>query len=262
MVLAYPENLGRADFERNPMPRQVQRFDLSNQVDAKFLVDVQPAGQYFIYRYRVSNSKKAKQGIGAFDITVPVFDNDDSIAAPDDWLVGAIPSQINAVRRAIGEPSGVFLRWSSQNWKTSLITPGTELGGFEVTSIRKPGFTLAYVQGGVPHPGLSSQMPRVVLEQTIPVMQKEYYSQNVLTIAPKFSIDTPIADIATDFISGINQLVAQGQLDGNALAVKEALRGLQHYLQPSRSRPVFSTKPQPGLEAAIINAMKLSLKDY
>lgn len=259
MVLSYPEDLGESEYKRDSSLRRVQRFDLNNQVDAMFSVKVEAIGPEFIYSYHISNSKKAKKAINTFLMPLPVFDSrDTSIAVPNFWASAAYPSEINAVKHAIGKTSGIVLSWYSVDFDASVIAPGSDLDGFQITTARKPGFTLAYVQGGL-RPSLSSDIPSAVLEQTIPVLQVEHNSQNVIVLAPKFSADTPLQDIADDFLSGINRMVQAGQLDGNSLAVQEALNVLQSYTNDKESSLTFSADPQVGLEAEVISALKLSL---
>jgi hypothetical protein len=259
MVLAYPENLGEPGSEQNPGPLHVERFDLNNQVDATFAVAIQPRADSFIYSYRVANSHNAKQAIRSFNIPAPRFGSDDAMSAPAHWNKAASPSQISAIQRSIGLPSGVFLDWYSLDWNRSLIAPGTALGGFRVISTLRPGFVVAYVQGGGFSPNLREDMPAVVLEQSAPVLRREFNSQQVLMIGPKFTSDTPAAHIASDFQIGIRKLVERKALKGSSPAIREALTVLQGFSEDRQPRVALSAQPQPGLETDVITAMKLSL---
>jgi hypothetical protein len=259
MVLAYPENLGQPGSEQNVGPLRIERFDLNNQVEASFSVAIQPGANSLIYNYRVANSHNAKQAIRSFSIPTVAFGSDDAMSAPAHWNKAASPSRISAMRLSIGLPSGVFLDWYSLDWNKSVIAPGTELGGFRVISTLKPGFVVAYVQGGGFSPNLREDLPAVVLEQSVPVLIKEYNSQRVLMIGPKFAADTPAAHVARDFQIGIGKLIERKELEGSSPAIREALQVLQRFTGTSPPSVTLSAQPQPGLETDVITAMKLSV---
>jgi hypothetical protein len=259
MVLAYPENLGQPEFKQSPGPLHIERFDLNNQVGASFSVAVQVGEKSLTYSYRVANSRNARQAIRSFNIPATQVRNEDSMFAPEHWNKAASPSQIDAMRLAIGSPSGVFLSWYSLDWNKSVIAPGTELGGFRVISTLRPGFVVAYAQGGGFSPNLRDDMPAAVLEQSVIVLRKEFNSQQVLTIGPKFAADTPAAEIARDFQIGIGKLIERKQLKGSSPAIREALQALQPYSETYQPSLVLRAKPQPGLETDVINALKVSL---
>ena len=277
MVLAYPSNLGQRDFGQAAGSYRVERFDLNNQVDASLSVDVQRSGPYFTYRYGISNSARAKQAIRSVRITTTKFGDDDVVFGPARWGAAASPSQVNAVRLAIGRPSGVFLSWYVNDPGTiddpdaSAILPGSESAGFGVTSRLKPGLTLAYVKGGS-RPGLRKDMPRAVLEQTVPVMQIEFNSQNVVTVGPKFDAESPKLEIAEDFHRGIGLMVDAGQINGSSPAIRQALRVLKRCLEMAGETgdgstaacgfdSAFDARPEPGVEADLLNAMRLGLTE-
>jgi len=277
MILAYPSNLGRPDFEQAPGAYRIERFDLNNQVDASLSVDVQRSGPNFTYTYGVSNSAQAKKAIRSVRIPATMFGDEDTIFGPAQWGAAASPSRINAVRMAIGKPDGVLLAWYANDPRSvddpdaSAILPGGELGGFRVTSRLKPGLTLAYVQGGI-RPGIRGDMPRSVIEQTIPVMQVEFNSQNVVTIGPKFDAEAPRMEIVEDFHHGIGRMVDAGQLSGSSPAVRQALHVLEQCLETAGETgngasaacgidSAFDAQPEPGVESDILNAMRLSLTE-
>ena len=259
MVLAYPENLGKPEFKQSPGPLHIERFDLNNQVGASFSVAVQVGEKSLTYSYRVANSRTARKAIRSFNIPTAQFRGEDSLSAPEHWNKAAARSQIDAMRLAIGLSSGVFLDWYSLDWNKSVIAPGQELGGFRVVSTLRPGFVVAYVQGGGFSPSLRDEMPEAVLEQSAPLLRKEFNSQQVLTIGPKFTADTRAAQIARDFQIGIGKLIERKQLQGSSPAIREALQALQLYSETDEPPLVLRAKPQPGLETEVINALKISL---
>lgn len=282
IVLSYPEDLGKPEYdERYPGPRQEKRYDLNNQVGASFLVDVKPNGQSFTYNYQVSNSEQAKDPIRSFSLVTPRFQDNDLIVAAAGWAGAASPSSPvhSAIQHAIGKPSGVFLSWYYASIG-SKIMPGAELGGFTTTSALRPGFTLAYVRGtrkvGI---GERENTPDVVGKQAAFYGTIEGHTQNVVTIGPRFESDATTLEIVNNFYHGLTHLTEPGfhrpiQLERDSPAVREALRVLAQYLEatqqegddlpsaePFGSLLVFNAEPNPGLEAGILQAMKLSLTD-
>jgi hypothetical protein len=264
MVLAYPENLDQPDFASNPGRQRVDRFDLNNQVEATFSVAIkreeqrqekQPPRKVFTYSYAVANSSKARQAIERFDVVAPEFRAGDPLVAAAGWQAAAGGSSINAVRVSIGQASGAFISWYIIDPRKP-IGPGTALSGFSLSSELKPGFVVAYVRGGQ-RPKLTSEIPEAVLRQTVPLLQREYNSQNVLTIGPKFSATASVDTVVQDFRAGINRLVDAKRLDSESAAVKEALQLLAKAGEAPQQ--AMRAQPKQGLEAEIIGALKLSL---
>ena len=231
MILAYPADLDLGPEQKGGELR-VERFHRNNQVDASLVVDVERSGSYYTYKYGVSNSADARQAIRTVRVVAAGFGDGDSISGPSLWGAANAPSRVNAVHHAIGSSDGVFLAWYVNDPRTnvdrdaSAILPGSELDGFRVTSRLRPGMTLAYVQGG-DAPGLRKDMPRAVLEQTVPLMQIEFNSQNLVTVGPKFDADATQHVIFADFHSGITRMADAGLLDLNSPAVGRALAVLQ-----------------------------------
>lgn len=259
MVLAFPENLEKSSLgSTSSNTRRVVRFDLNNQVAAFFATDVKEVGQDFLYSYKVSNARSAKQNINTFLIPVPTNFYSEAISAPNLWAGVFSSSEIYAVKNAIGDDSGKILSWYSLDFDASLIEPGTEMSGFQVTSKLKPGFSLAYVQGGL-RPNLTSEIPTRVLEQTVPIMQIENNSQNVVVIAPKHSQDESLSVIAEDFLSGIGRAVELGQIDGQSLTIKETIEFLTGYIQEGRASTRITATPSSQFETDLLHAIKVSL---
>lgn len=258
MVLDYVDNPDQTQLNQGSENRRVVRFNLNNQVDASFASRVETLGQYFLYSYSVGNAKNARQAINTFLIPVPTSFQGDSIESPNLWAGVSSPSEIYAVENAIGDDSGKILSWYSQDYEASVIKPGSEEDGFKVTSKLKPGFSLAYVQGGL-RPKLTSEIPPHVLEQTVPIMQIENNSQNVLILAPRYSQEAPLTVIAKDFIKGINRAAELGQVNAQSLAVKEAIEVLDRFLEKGNTKLNISAEPQTNFEAEILEAIKISL---
>ena len=275
MVLAYPADLGQDEFARDAGDFRVERFNLKNQVDASVSFDVRRNAPWFTYTYAVSNSAQARQAIRS--VRMPAtFGEVASIVGPPRWGAAASlwPVETNAVRLALGRPDGAFLSWYMRDSRAAPILPGGTLAGLSVTSRLKPGFTLAYVQGLTDRPGsgLREDMPEAVLDQANVLMQTEFNSQNVVTIAPKFAAGTPKLEIAEDFRRGIGRMVEAGQLDDRSPDVRRALEILERCVETAETPrdgslagcdldSAFDARAMPGMEADVLNAMRLSLAD-
>lgn len=281
MVLVYPSHLARDDVGQSVGDYRIERFDLTDQVDASFSFGVRRRGPHYFYTYEIANSAQARHAIRSIRMPTPAFGHDDSIAGPTRWNVRTdrirtiAVRYVNAMRLAIGRPTGFFLVWSTSYPRSaadpdaSAILPSGTMEGFRVTSRLKPGFTLAYVQGAY-SPRLRGAMPEAVLDQTDPLMQLEFSSQNVVMIGPRFAAETPKLEIAEDFHRGIDRMVAAGQLRDDSPAIRQALNVLEQCLgtaeetldgSPTACDLDFAidANPEPGVETHVLDAMRLSL---
>ena len=244
MVLAYPEGLSRLRSDRVGGALRIERFDLKNQVAPVLSVTVRRNSQKsFTYEYKVANLASAKKAINNVRIPTRVFGPDDSILGPVRWGAAASRSSVTAIRRAAGVEQGYFLVWytndpdSIHDPDASAIRPGQSLSGFKVKSGLMPGFTIAYVQGG-DLPALRKDMPEAVLEQTDPIMQIEFNSQNMVTMGPKFSIASPKSHVAEDFRAGIDFLIEARSIQKDS----PAILGAQEII----ARCIDDTNESPG----------------
>ncbi len=142
------------------------------------------------------------------------------------------------------------------------IASGQALTGFRVLSGYKPGLSIAWVRGGL-FPDLPDDLPAEVAEQLGPAFAINFNTQGVSTIGPKFAPDETRFQIASDFHFRIQQLIQSGQLDASSPAIVEALRTLRNYIEFaeafSGAAPVLRETPAAGLEASVLEALKLSL---
>ncbi|MBI4472362.1 MAG: hypothetical protein HY646_06815, partial [Acidobacteria bacterium] len=84
-VIAYPENLGKPEFEKEPGTLRIARYELLREVAPSVAVSISPAGSTYKYTYAVANGKTAKQSIDQFTIVAPE-PVADSINRPDGWF--------------------------------------------------------------------------------------------------------------------------------------------------------------------------------
>jgi len=288
LVIAVPENLGEAGGDANTGPRRILRFDLENQVRPSVSTEVRVAGPLFTYDYRVANDASARKPIMRFNIVVPAsakhYENGSrppvseeyAMAAPPNWKGSALSTQTERGRASTDSDATPSLSWfkndprSADDPVASAILPGAVLEGFRVESTLRPGFTTGYFRGGG-KTNLPGDLPRVVLDQAVPALKREFNSQVVPTIGPMFDAATPTVVVVNNFHAGIDRMVAGGLLDGDSPAVKEALAVLKRYMDAAAGQsdqPLenfvgpslsFTEGPKRGREAEILAAMRLSL---
>jgi len=142
LVLAYPPDLESQEFGLVTAPsasRVIERFNLTNQVDASLSIDIERRRSGFTYSYRISNSARARDAINLISIVAPGAESDHALYAPKHWRAFAGSSEVEAVWLAIGRPNGVFLDWypfdpELEVSSAAAIRPGYGLDGFRVTS--------------------------------------------------------------------------------------------------------------------------------
>lgn len=269
VVLAYPSDLrknGQGEHEFSGALK-IHHFQLNNRTEASIVADINRSGsEKYTYTYSIENADSGRQSVQSIRIVVPEYYSDGAMLSPDGWKGTLSESKINAIRVAIGESAGVFLGAHSTDWNLFNIEPGESLSGFRVRSGLSPGFTLAYLRGGGYLPDLNEDMPRAVLDQVVPILQREHNSQNVIIIGPRYSTDDTRQEVACDYYDGILRMVDSGQLDGKSPAVAEAITVLRHYIENTgavagNARPiVFDQKPRAGLEREVLQALEWSLE--
>ena len=245
---------------------------------ASVSVAVDARGPHFEYRYRVSNGAGADP-IRHLEMEVPVVgDEAYDISAPKDWL-SAVDRQTGVgFPSPVGPPLSGRLRWSINDGtqigqpQVSAIMAGTGRQGFAVTTSLRPGFTTMLVVGQ-DTPVLGNEIPLIVREQAQPMLR--YNRQPVLTIGPRYPEDAPMIEVVAGFHSGIAMLVRYGRLARTSPGVIEALGQLKGFLEYAEAvysvagdvrsdemtgpKLVFRESPQGGVEAEILESMKLSL---
>lgn len=242
--------------------RSVQRFDLNTGVRPTISASVKSIQGKYQYAYNIENSSLAKQAVTRWDLVIPSTTPEDLIESPANWRGSPMKSQVSAIRAALGNASsGVLLGWFISDLRAT-IPGGAALNDFRITSANKPGFTTAFVRGGM-NVNLPADLPTEVLQQAAPVLALEFNSRPLITIGPKFAPGTSRVPIAADFRLGISRLIQNRALNANSLAIKEALLVLTNYLEHANAVPnvplIFKEQPANPHEAEILNALKLSL---
>ena len=279
LVLAYPENLGNPELDRNPGAKQLRRIDLGERVAVSVSVAVELQESGYRYRYRVSKGG-AFPPLRRFEVGVPTVGNDSYEVSPAAYGTGVASTVlVNANASATGRPFAGILAWdlqgpepASEPEESTTAGPAPMVIDFVVASPMRPGLTTAHAFGTTP-PTLAADIPRVVRRQAAPMLR--YNGEVVYTIGPTLPADAFEIEVVGDFYSGISRLVRDGLLDADSPAIREALRELEGYLRyvdaayPAdaplrnlRGPPlVFRQSPGDGFEGEVLHAMKLSLSD-
>jgi hypothetical protein len=144
-VVAYPQNLGSPDFEKDgPGQRDVMRFPMQRNVDPKVIVALTPAnGGKVKYAYTIADSPSAKQAIDQWVLVLPDSSDIPSIKQPAGWFGIFQKGRKFSVANPDWIKSGNAAVFSFEKLEEH-IQPGGVKGGFEITCDLKPGFTLGY----------------------------------------------------------------------------------------------------------------------
>ena len=264
IVIAYPGNLGKADFEKDHGSLVIHRMGTNRGARPTMESEVTPAGGgKFRYTYRLSNAPSAKKSIASFDLVSP-GEPDGALIAPPTWRGASMRSRVEAVGAALGTAgaTGVLLSWYFMD-EQAQVGRGMSLDGFAVSSIYGPGISVAYVTGGV-HESPPGGLPDVVDEQLQRPLSKAFNTQSVLTIGPKFAPGTPRSRIAQDYYFGILRMVDTGLLERQSPFVAGILEKLQQYFNQNaeafaRAPFQIAQKPQNQLEQSLLRALTLAV---
>jgi hypothetical protein len=277
-VVAYPENLGSPDFEKNPpAKRRIVRFKLQRNVEPKVSVAVTPTAGKYKYVYAVLNNQSAKATLDQWVLVLP--DNADGIAAkaPAGWFGIFQKGRTFTVANPDWIKTGSAAVFSYEKVENQ-IQPGSLKVGFEVESDLKPGFTIGYFRQYEPldaETQASGNIPQIVIKNAtvappagaappaggggfggggtppaaltawqpikdeVEKLQRfEYNSKTLLTLGPKFDKSATDKAIATDFVQGITVLSKTGALSADSAFVKSTLTDLDTYIKAGGTGPL------------------------
>jgi hypothetical protein len=263
-VVAYPENLASATFEKDgPGALKIVRLELLRNVQPAVTAAVTTAnGGKFHYVYNVSNAAGAKQSLDQWSLVIPNTDGS-TIKGPDGWFAIFQQKREFKVKDPQWIKTGGAAVWSFKKPET-VIQPGDKKAGFEIDSDLRPGFTLGYFRKAesvdVTVAASGASYPPKVKEQVDQLLTVEYNSKTMPVIGPKFDKNADDKTIATDFITGIDTLTKTGNLNSSSAFVKaalDALKGVQSNGNAGSAK-VGATPGTPA-ETDIFNAMKASL---
>jgi hypothetical protein len=260
LVLVFPENLETLQPGGTAGRLHIERVGTNRGARPSITFSVLPTQKKYLYSYRIENDARAKKFITAIDIPAPSFGNDDILTAPAHWRASPMKSQVSAVGDALRTfDAGYLLSFYFDDDKGP-IQPGSG-GNFSILASARPGFTVAWVRGGL-FPSFSTELPPAVTDQLAPALAMNFNTTGVVAIGPKFAGDEPPIRIASDFHFGITQLINNGQLNGSSPAIREAMAALANFIEQPDSVQIPLTlreNASAGLESAVLQALMLSL---
>jgi len=236
------------------------------------MVQLEAEGDY-LYQYTISNGRAAKDAIGNWSLVVAA----DTVAVPThhtgedvhaSWLSGWIATPGRAggpwqQAEVPGAPNGELVSWflSAASTTGVRVAPGESLGGFQIKSDRKPGFTTAYFKVAPADdrsPLDPEEIPREVAAQARFLTNIRLDRKTGLTLGPMFTLDAPRAEIVANFRAGIGRWIEKHQLDPQSSFVKEVQQALQ--TEPATGQDgVIQSQPTNQRETEIMQALRISL---
>ena len=204
------------------------RLDLSNQVTVEALTDIADLGEgCWKYQYIVENISRSENPVDIWYLEIP------RPRSPNPNIIGDIvfPHGLSPTWETIHFTWGEgrwAVRWSRKGGGPA-VPAGYSYTDFLLESDRKPGFVMAYFQNRDPEiipPKLSNNTQ----ERLHVLYDFNFNSYSVLTLGPKFRVDSSLRDIAADYYVGISRLMNRRRLDENSLFVKSCLEYLQEQI--------------------------------
>ena len=260
-VIAYPENLGTDAFATNPGRMKITRYQMLRSVAPAVSLAVTPAGKRYKYSYTVANGATAAQSIDMFVLALTAASAGDTVTPPDGWFGIMQKNRIFKVRNPEWIHSGAAAVWSFQK-PDQVVLPGQAKGGFDIESSLRPGFSVAYLRKSesvdVKYT-TQGNVPKEVKDQLDQLLQIEYNSRTVLTLAPKFDAAADSRAVAEDFVQGIVTLSRAGAIDLSSGFVRTLMAELTAVKPGTRAALKLAPPPQTAAEAQLLDAVKLSL---
>jgi hypothetical protein len=260
-VVAYPENLGTDSFATNPGKMKITRYEMLRNVAPAVSLAVTSAGNRYKYSYTVANGAGAAQSIDTFVLALPMASSTDAVRPPDGWFGILQSNRTFKVKNPEWIHSGGAAVWSFQK-ADQVVLPGKSKAGFEIESDLRPGFSVAYLRKSEPVDvkyTTQGNVPKEVKDQLDQLLQIEYNSRTVLTLAPKFDGGADSRAVAEDFVQGIVTLSRAGALDLSTEFVRTLMAELTAIKPGTRAALKLSTAPGTAAEIELLNAVKLSL---
>ena len=237
-------------------------------LDFPSLVQLETDGKY-LYQYAVWNGEAAKDTIGLWSLVLAPETAarliHKSVGEHEPWLSSwlAVSRSLTPWRQVElpGTPNGASAYWMVRAASVR-VAPGESLGGFEVQSDRKPGFTTAYfsVSTRDDENVLDVEaLPQEVSDQLGLLYDLHLRNRTTLTLGPMFAPDAPRAEIVANFRAGIARLIEKEWLDPQSPFTSEIQQASQKALRPGAQAVIIHSQPINELEAEIMQALRISL---
>ena len=230
------------------------RLPLHNVIYPNVRVQIETHSGGFLYTYKLENREQSDDSITNFSVVI--YPDPDIQLRAELWTPVKALSTVKERMGIPGAPPGRLALWLCPDAQSLLPGKATTFG---LISEARPGFTTAATEH-YPHLDLTDKWPEQILDELEPVLTPSWIDQYVITLGPRYGRDEAAAKIASDYITGIQELVHQTRLAGNSVFVREVLSGLQAIVGGTSSGPlVLRQKPESQLENEILRALHLSL---
>lgn len=238
---------------------EIVRVTFRNRFDpqVRVSIDQTESGRYR-YLYAFSNGAAAKDAIKSWTIVTPCQDQPFGFEAfPNGWTCGRTNSGL-ARQYALPRISG--LACYADCFLKVPQPPRSSTTQIAFVSGEKPGLTTASAGGSYPPFEVQFDWPDVILSQLSRLGDYAWSQKHVVTLGPRFSRETPIPVIASDFLQGLNDLIRAGRLAADARLVRDLKTILAQISAGNTSQISIDASPFTELEGEILNAMRLSLR--
>jgi hypothetical protein len=214
----------------------------------------------FQYKYDLENGKRSKDSLRDFSVVIYPDPNVQLNSA--EWDKGGVaPADERA--EIPGAPYGALANWICKQDNPPFLEPGTGTS-FSITTLARPGFTVAETEH-FPHMEVSDGWPygipdEVMFELMPVVIDYGWASAHFATLGPRYGPNDPAAAIASDYLTGIRELIRIHRLEPDSPFVNEAIALLDTIASGSTAQFPLMQKPQNEFEAEILSALELSLQ--
>lgn len=137
------------------------------------------------------------------------------------------------------------------------LPPGAATN-FTLVTRGRPGFTTAETEH-FPHLDLTDEWPENILYDLGDVIGPRCVADHRITLGPRYGPENSVAQIASDYIVGIQELVRTHRLESNSPFLKEVIASLDAIASGSSAQIPITQKAHSEMEAEILNALQLSL---
>jgi len=237
----------------------VLRFGSHRFTEPDITSGVTATSDGFLYTYTVSNDVSARQPIRAISLTVDPG-SPTRVAHPS-WSGKQHPS----IKTGLSPSASID--WTPAT-ADQAIAPGGSGAGFTVESTSSPGFVTVTFKGDSQSPeydeSAAATLPDPIRQQLSRVFANSSDLKTTLTIGPRFPRGASQAEVARNFLSGIQVLIRRGKLDAASPFTQSAV-GVLSLQAGAGDAAVLSAadfpfaQAKPGLETTIANALKANL---
>ncbi len=237
-------------------PPQIVRVPLRNRIAPELTSSVSrnQSGSYD-YTYALQNGRGAIETVTTWSLVAPCEDATFQFTHQR-WR--CVRSR-TAIAKQLELPAVQALGCYATCFADTPLRPAAVATSFRIVSAYKPGLTTASASHFPPFEARSN-WPDVVLSQLSKLGDPAWSDKHMVTIAPRFAVDTPLSVIASDFHDGVDQLIRTRRLDIRSEFVSELQSIVSQIASTGRPQAPPAAKPAAELEREILQAALISLE--